>query len=152
MRLYLLAGTLEGYNTAENTEAMRDTLYSLGFNSSEISSKIVTGAQHNEAFWRQEFGEAYLWMFASYALQIDPASIEKKVLLYPNPSNGRIMLSLDPQDSVSLWRILDQKGNAVTGTDVLNGNEIDVGFLDTGMYIIQFTIDNQVVSRVFIKK
>ncbi len=63
MRFYIMGGTEESQGLIDEMNAMIDTLQAAGFGENEMTMKVVEGGQHNEALWRQEFGEAYEWMY-----------------------------------------------------------------------------------------
>ena len=66
-RLYLLIGEREGREMVEATGRMRDDLVKAGHPRGNTALKVVPGGEHTEAFWRNEFREALLWMFAKPA-------------------------------------------------------------------------------------
>jgi hypothetical protein len=92
-----------------------------------------------------------VWMFASYALGIDPESAEKEVLVFPNPSTGKLIISQGFRDPILDLRIFDLKGNLVSGINIMNGNEVDVSHLRQGTYFIRFSSGSKVFSDFFIK-
>ncbi len=67
IRFYQLCGTNEGADVAGDMQRMNDSLIEIGFRQGRIRNKIVPGGQHNEKLWRENFEEAYLWLFDSYA-------------------------------------------------------------------------------------
>jgi alpha-glucosidase len=80
MKFFQLCGTNESNDVAESKkmlsemQLMNDTLVKIGFGQVRIFNKIVTGGQHNEKLWRKSFGEAYLWLFDTFANSIkEPA-------------------------------------------------------------------------------
>jgi predicted alpha/beta superfamily hydrolase len=76
MQFFQLCGTNESNDVAESKkmvsemQQMNDTLIKIGFGQERIFNKIVTGGQHNEKLWRESFGEAYLWLFDTFANSI----------------------------------------------------------------------------------
>ncbi len=80
VRFYIMGGTDEGAGLVEEMNAMVDTLQAAGFSTDEMHLKVVEGGQHNEALWRQEFGEAYEWMYLDGATgighQVNESQIE----------------------------------------------------------------------------
>jgi predicted alpha/beta superfamily hydrolase len=64
-RLYLLAGGREGGGMAQGLHQMDDLLESQKQDGVQISAKINLEGRHNEAFWRAEFAQAVLWLFAA---------------------------------------------------------------------------------------
>ena len=71
MKLYQLIGGQEGVEAVADMWAMHDVLANMGFNEDELFSLEVPDGEHNEAFWRNQFAAAYLWMFESFANKID---------------------------------------------------------------------------------
>lgn len=63
-RLYLLMGGREGDSMVGGIHRMAASLLKAGHPGANLSLKIVPQAQHNEAFWSEEFRQAVLWLFA----------------------------------------------------------------------------------------
>lgn len=62
-RLYFLVGTKEGDSMVSNMEKMVAQQLAQGHLPSNLVSKVVEGAEHNESFWSEEFPEAILWLY-----------------------------------------------------------------------------------------
>ncbi|MCK4664183.1 MAG: hypothetical protein KAT68_15045 [Bacteroidales bacterium] len=65
MKLYQIIGSRE-YGMSKYMLAMHDTLLSVGFEKSEVFSKVIKRGKHNEELWKQEFSAAYLWLFSNF--------------------------------------------------------------------------------------
>ncbi|MES2017136.1 MAG: alpha/beta hydrolase-fold protein [Pseudomonadota bacterium] len=63
-RLYLLMGELEGGSMVPDVQRMHAQLLANGHAPGNEKLTIVPGANHNEAFWSAQFGQAVLWLFA----------------------------------------------------------------------------------------
>lgn len=63
IKFYFLAGTNEGESMIPKLEDMLSLLKSKGVKKHQIESRIIDGGEHNENFWAQHFGTAYLWLF-----------------------------------------------------------------------------------------
>ncbi len=61
-KFYFLMGTEESKTGVAEQQKMVDLLIKKGVKSTHIINKIVEGGKHNEAFWSQEFPEAYQWL------------------------------------------------------------------------------------------
>ncbi len=85
MKLYQLIGGLEGAGAVTDMWVMHNVLTDMGFGENELFSKEAANGQHNEAFWRDEFAEAYLWMYASYASSIKEIRNSIEIKITPNP-------------------------------------------------------------------
>lgn len=74
---------------------------------------------------------------------------EDSFTIYPNPTDG--LLNLSSNDQIKQIRIFDIQGRTVK-QDINNERQIDVSNLDAGLYFVQATINNQVVSKRFVKQ
>ncbi|TCK66752.1 putative alpha/beta superfamily hydrolase [Winogradskyella wandonensis] len=61
-KFYFLVGAEEGQNMVSNVERMVTILKEKGIKENQIKNTIVKGGRHNEAFWGEYFGDAYLWL------------------------------------------------------------------------------------------
>lgn len=135
MRFYMMGGTDEGPNLVNEMNDMIDTLQASGYLENEITLKIVQDGQHNENLWRQEFGEAYEWLFLN-----NPSAIRSLPggSLSPVRINGR-NITLDQQRlepgtySVCISTI---QGKEILKTTTHPGKVISMPDLDHGVYII----------------
>jgi len=72
LKLYLLAGTEEGYSLLSDAQKMRDALLENGFEPDNLYYKEVEGGKHNETFWSGSFAEAICWLFDKPIPKINP--------------------------------------------------------------------------------
>jgi len=152
MKLYQVIGSLEGEGSVANMWAMHDSLTNVGFGESELFSREVANGQHNEAFWRSQFEDAYLWMYASFANDINEIVNNVEIEITPNPVKDHINLSgykLDHNDSLE---ILDMNGRKIINQSIDNTNRIDVEGLNPGSYILIIRTRDIAYSGKFIKK
>jgi predicted alpha/beta superfamily hydrolase len=63
-RLYFLMGGDEGGSQVPDVKKVFETVRANGHPAQAMSLKITPSGQHNEAFWRGEFEQAIMWMFA----------------------------------------------------------------------------------------
>ncbi|WP_253187463.1 alpha/beta hydrolase [Mangrovimonas sp. DI 80] len=61
-RFYFLIGTEESDTGVTDQNKMITLLKSQGVTEENIVNKIIDGGQHNEAFWKSQFAEAYNWL------------------------------------------------------------------------------------------
>jgi len=92
IRFYLNAGENEGSYYINTMYLMEDSLKAVGFDN--VTSKVIPGGNHNEQTWRDDFEEAYLWLFVSYANDIFELSNIKPLFLYPNPATDKIFFKI----------------------------------------------------------
>lgn len=62
-RLDFLVGTREGGEIVKDMQKMLTIVKQTGHPMHNIKSKVVEGAEHNEAFWSVEFADSILWLF-----------------------------------------------------------------------------------------
>jgi predicted alpha/beta superfamily hydrolase len=67
-RLYLATGEKESDSQVPDAQTAFAEILKAGHPRENASLKIVAGAEHNEKFWREDFAQAVLWLFADQAL------------------------------------------------------------------------------------
>lgn len=147
-RIYQLVGALEGASMANDMETMHDNLIGYGFSESQLVSKVVPNQGHNEAFWRSEFEEAYLWLFSDFANDISELKSSKKLLLSPNPAKEFLFIDLEQIDSITIY---DIKGEVVLESQDMDDGRIDIHDLSSGLYFMKLSSDQFIYSEKFIK-
>ena len=63
-KMYYLVGGKEGATMVPDMKKMIALMKTKGFKATNIFEKVVSDGKHTEAFWRKEFKQAILWMFA----------------------------------------------------------------------------------------
>ncbi|MCH4823624.1 alpha/beta hydrolase-fold protein [Gramella lutea] len=61
-KFYFLAGTAESEEMLPDVDRMVKILKEKGINSSNIKKSFIEGGEHNEALWKSNFAETYLWL------------------------------------------------------------------------------------------
>jgi len=152
MRLYQLVGTAEGGSMVPDMLAMQDTLRAFGFTDSELKSKVVEGAQHNELSWRTGFKEAFLWLFPESSGIVDQPEPSLAIRLFPNPAQEILFLDLpESARSVNL-RIYSINGACLTHIQHFSGNQIEIGTLPSGKYMLKISGKGTNYSGWFVKQ
>ena len=108
------------------------------------------------------FDSLWKWSFQPDTISNDSTAISQfaqsddGILLYPNPAQNRIRLSVPGSIDLSVIRILDMKGNVVCfqSCDLFkeerrNIFDIDVSFLKNGNYILSVNSELLKSSKVF---
>lgn len=62
-KIYILAGTEEGYSLLSDAQKMKDTLQKQGFDNKSLFYKEVEGGKHCEHFWSASLAEALCQLF-----------------------------------------------------------------------------------------
>jgi len=152
MKIYIMGGTDEGSGLVGQMMAMTDTLLAAGFGEDEMALKVVQGGQHNEQLWREQFGEAYEWLFMDDASYINNYPTEAPVFVFYQ--NGH--LAFKPSAENQLQGMFEIQLFSITGKQVLNvkintHNPIDLPTGLHGVYIARVVGDGFVGSqKVFI--
>jgi len=152
MRFYQLCGTNESAGEVGEMQQMNDSLVSTGFTQNNIFNKVVSGGQHNEKLWREAFGDAYLWLFNSYATAVAEPVVKGKMMVYPNPVNDILTLPGVGKNTYDSVVITDIKGRQVKLFMHTRNAEIDVRGLVAGTYVMKCTRGAVVQEAKFIKK
>jgi predicted alpha/beta superfamily hydrolase len=137
MRLYQLCGTNEGAGVTENMLRMSDSLLSKGFLPSEINNKIVQGGQHNEALWRTNFREAFLWLFVEGSASTGIKSPPTPLIFSPNPAKDSFRIDNLDTSSAGILIISDTAGREVLRKESDLNEAVNIRHLKSGTYIIR---------------
>lgn len=143
MRIYQLAGGLEGSGSvAQQIGQMKQTLIAAGFDEQQIQNKVVPNGQHTEAFWRQEFGDAILWLFADhYFISTGEDYKTKSFSIYPNPFKDTLYI-FSTQRNLYQVLLTDLTGRLyysgqLTSDELQRG--LNLSFLKEGAYVLRVT-------------
>lgn len=63
MLIYLDVGELEDQDMVDDTNGVYDKLLEIGFSQDELMKVLDEDGEHSEAFWRERFPDAFLWLF-----------------------------------------------------------------------------------------
>lgn len=137
LRVYQMCGTAEGSNTDVNMLRMSDSLISIGLPSSNIQNKMVPGGQHNEALWRENFREAFLFLFGGSSFSVEEKSTTLPLQLSPNPSSTYFRINnqnIGINDSI----VINDLNGKIIFTGQFRANEsIDITRFKPGTYIVR---------------
>lgn len=152
MRFYQLCGSNESTSMVPNMQRMNDSLLRAGFVQNQIANKVVEGGQHNEKLWRENFREAYLWLFNDYVNSIEENKLKMSITCHPNPATDVLFLKTDEEIKFDTVIISDTKGTCVMTMANLKEPKINVKHLSSGSYIIKCITGNYIIQGQFIKK
>lgn len=151
MKLYLMCGSLESMGTVANMLQMHDTLLQNGFTGASLFSKVVPGGEHNEILWRDEFEEAYLWLFGSWASDIRENLPVNSLKVYPNPVKGILKLPTSLGLPCDTLKVVGMTGREVMAFTHYDSRELDVSSLRPGIYLLFIKKDGKLYQAKFVK-
>jgi alpha-glucosidase len=145
-----MCGSLEGAGTVSDMIDMQDTLHISGFGEEEVFAKVIPGGEHNEILWRGDFGEAYLWLFGSYASDIPENNSISSFEIYPNPVTGHLILPESLPLPCGSLKIISVAGTEVMSLPNVSSRTIDVNNLKPGIYIVFLTCEKHSFQARFV--
>ncbi len=76
----------------------------------------------------------------------------EKILLYPNPTNGTLFIKIYPNmvNDLCEYQIINSKGSTVLYAKLLPEQNIDISFLEQGLYIIRIQLKDKVYYNKFV--
>ena len=152
MRIYQMIGQLEGSQSVANMLQMEDVLIENGFTTDEVISKVIPNGEHNEALWREQFEEAYLWLFVSYANDINEKQQFKPLLVAPNPVGDLLNCGELQFEQIRNISILDTSGKKVNNLSKEKTFPVNVSSLSAGFYILKVKTEKDLFVGRFIKQ
>ena len=151
MRIYQMIGQMEGPQAVDNVLQMEDVLKENGFTDDEVISKVVPNGEHNEVLWRQEFGEAYLWLFVSFANSINEKQSAKPLIIFPNPAKEMLNCKNVSNNEIKSINIIDSSGRSLKGYSKMKSFPLDISSLPAGYYIIKVKSNKELFIGRFVK-
>jgi len=147
-RVYQIVGSEEGGSMVDDMNEMHELLLDQGFSSDHLFSKVVQGQGHNEAFWRSEFKEAYLWLFNDFASGVEDIPLQNPPLVYPNPATEKIHININGIDSL---RLFDTNGNIIVEKQNMSNNYLDIEYLKPSLFFIEVYANGEIYYSKFLK-
>ncbi len=149
IRFYQSIGTDEGSNNIVLMHDFEDSLRAIGYN--EVLSIEIQDAGHNENTWREDFANAYLWLFEQFASDIPEYGEKVEVPVYPNPAGDYVII----QDVVFMKTVrislFDVNGKFVRSF-AADTSQIDISGLPSGYYTLMFLTEGRVHIARFVKQ
>lgn len=136
LKLYQLMGGQESPGAINDMWTMHNVLTDIGFNENEVFSLVVENGQHNEAFWKEQFADAYLWMYTSFANDINEINRRVEIEIMPNPAANYISVSGYKFDKNDRLEIIDMKGRKIMNLNTENNEKVDVRNLNPGSFLL----------------
>lgn len=151
MRFYQMAGNNESTSMVLNLNTMNSSLSDLGFTNNELSMKIIPNGEHNEALWKSQFEDAYLWLFSDFASGISTLYTKKEFLISPNPAHNTIHIDSDEFNKIDSLEIFNLNGERVYELKTKTSRNIDISKLKSGVFILNIYSDDVAHHAKFIK-
>jgi predicted alpha/beta superfamily hydrolase len=138
-RVYFLAGGQEPAYVTTDMNAVATAMTTAGFGNSEKKTKVVSSGTHSEWFWKQEFGEAYQWLFAG-AVSSTQQPNGQQWLVYPNPATTVLRFEgLESEQDIKM-RIFTVDGRLQRDTALSSDQPTaNIGDLPAGYYFLEIT-------------
>ncbi|MCH2199570.1 MAG: alpha/beta hydrolase-fold protein [Flavobacteriales bacterium] len=115
MRIYTIAGEQEGPVMTNGVANMNNIMSNTGwYDENEFITLTHEYGTHSESYWRNEFEDAYLWLWDNDTSVNDFASAEWVV--YPNPSETVIQLEIENSSQVTKIELIDSTGKLIYTT------------------------------------
>jgi predicted alpha/beta superfamily hydrolase len=142
MRIYSIAGTLEGTTMTGPLAEMEEAYTDAGLSTEEHITFVHPDGQHSEWYWAREFKDAYEWLWDETVSVTD--ELLNEVMFYPNPAVNSVRISgLLPNEPYTV-NLFDLQGRVIPVT--INGNEIGFSCPD-GCYLLRLTAGGATLTR-----
>ncbi len=131
-KVYFVCGTNESASMVPMMQQMRDLLFSSDVPQGNVGYLAVTGGQHNENFWANQFPVGHHFLAACETVGIEARS-KASVKFFPNPMNDSLQIEFSSAQGNKV-SIYDGKGKLVLTHNMNKGNVINVAKLSAGTY------------------
>ena len=134
LRVYFVAGTTESGSMMNDINQVRNTLAASGVANTNLRVLGEADGAHSEWFWRREFPDAYLWLFAE-ATSFEATAVSG-FQAFPNPADSGLSLcSTGSPDFVYSVSSIDGR-NVISLQKAQQCANIDVSLWSPGVYLI----------------
>ena len=152
MRYYFMSGTTEDVDMVPQMQQMVSILRGVGYTDEELKIGTKTDGQHSEWFWAREFGDGYKWLFRETTSGTGGGSLDKKIKLFPNPTDSVLNVETTENISFTNVEIYDVLGRLMHLEPLQSNKVIRVNYLKSGNYILRLTKKNVVLAtKAFVK-
>lgn len=143
VKFYIMGGTAESGGLVQEMNDMADTLKAVGFTENEMLVKTVQGGQHNEQLWRQEFKQAYEWLFLDNSSVVSDnakiAPVEMRI------SGGKLFMKrISEENMCSKFSvsIFSMNGQELFQTEMVPDSSVNLPKLATGQCVVRLSCEN----------
>jgi alpha-glucosidase len=157
MRLYQMVGSTEqeegrdSYSMIDNVVWMHAIMGNSGFSEEEIRMKIVEGGERDHLL-REEFREAYLWLFPEATSSVRRESLPADLAVYPNPASHTLNIDRRLPAAGLRIRIFNLLGAEVKAENSPLDHQINIESLPRGLYLLKITGNGISYSGRFVRE
>ena len=131
MRIYFVAGATESANMASDINTVKNNLQTKGLTAANTLVKLDSYGQHNENYWKGEFGAAYKWLFQTTNLKTE--NVSKKKISVGFEKNRIYIKGLDKNSEAEIYEL---SGKLIGKFTLRNGwNDLRTA-LQKGIYLL----------------
>lgn len=147
----LTAAVTPVYNGNPTTLVPNRTLKSVQIPSTFLGKKIYVTFRHHQP--NNTTGTGILFIdnvSIETTLSLSKQDNQKLLTVYPNPTNG--IVNLEVNKRINRIEVVNIVGKTVMKIEAFEGNKINIEHLNSGLYIINFFIDNKTIIKKVIKQ
>jgi alpha-glucosidase len=152
MKYYLMGGSAESSTMVPKMEQMADTLFSVGFGQNEVSLNVIQGGQHNEAFWRSQFKDAFEWLFLTESTSTGD-NLPKFPVKIKNYGRNIWFEAIDSHANGGpfIFELYGLGGQIVYSKSIEPNQVISMPFLPPGLFVARvFNNQTSVAEKIFL--
>ena len=145
MKIYLLAGEQESGSLIQEMVNMQSILLNAGFIPSEVLLHTDPEGQHNEWFWRQEFPDAYIWLFDDVVNTVSHLDQKQDINISPNPVMDSLYIKTEVSLENAVAHIYTLDGKLLITQSLIQNHTIDMKNMNSGIYILEILEAGQMI-------
>lgn len=145
MKIYLLAGEQESGSLIQEMVNMQSTLLNAGFAPSEVLLHTDPQGQHSEWFWRQEFPDAYTWLFDEMVNTTSSLNEKQDITISPNPVRDSLYIKTETSLDNAVAQIYTLDGKLLMTQQLAKNHIINMKNRESGIYILEIVEAGQMI-------
>jgi predicted alpha/beta superfamily hydrolase len=151
MRYYIVSGTDEDVTKTAAIDKMAALLRELGYGKEELKVVKKIDGEPTEWFWSREFEDTYKWLYRDMTAQDEEGIFDETV----NVQVASNLLTIETSENLTYANIqlFDNRQKLLFMGALDAKNIVNIGFLQSGNYIIHAVRGNEVLFvKSFVKK
>jgi predicted alpha/beta superfamily hydrolase len=136
-RVYFLAGGSEPAYVEQDMQEVADAMTTAGFGPQEKYFTVPPDGQHTESFWRSEFSDAYLWLFAGAVSSANAPDAGEPLDIFPNPAGSWVRISGLKAGERADVQVYTAAGKRLRNATIRGDEPLWTGDLAPGFYILK---------------
>lgn len=152
-RLYFVCGTAESGSMVGDMQQMYDIVAEDQVPPANLTYQVVSGGQHSEFYWSQQFPGIYSTLF-DCTTSVNDFAAENSLFIMPNPAGDTLEIQTKTNQLIDEIEIYSVDGKLIKTQNSIKNNSIklNISELTSGSYFVKIKSGKTEMTKAFLKK